>query len=131
MMAVIEKSIHEALPLFAADTHVDLLIRQLAQTRLEVVFERAYGAIFGTQFALLRALMGTGGTMSLATVLQFFGEAKSKGLAAAELIFENWLRYPRVFELVEVDAEEVKITNLGRDFLIFLSAKGLREDRPN
>lgn len=130
-MALIEKSIHEALQIYNPDSHVDLLVRQLAQSRLEGVFERVYGPIFGSQILGLRALAAKpAGKVLRGEALQFFDELKSKSVISADIAFEAWLQYLVAFDLVKKTDDEVSITDVGRDFLMFLSAKGLPENRP-
>ncbi|HMJ44397.1 MAG TPA: hypothetical protein VK522_19190 [Pseudolabrys sp.] len=130
-MAEIEKSIHQALELYDSNKQVDLLVRHLAQSRLETVFERIYGAIFGSQILGLRALANTGGgSVSKEEAIKFFDDVKSKYPEFyGKSTFEDWISFLRSFELVRDNGNSVEITELGRDFLLYLTARGLSENK--
>jgi hypothetical protein len=130
-IAAIEKSIHNALQLYKPETHVDLLVRHLAQSRLEAVFERVYGAIYGSQIAGLRELAKRGGKISMADAVKGFDEAKSRSAFPANVTFDLWLQFLKVFNLIEAEDNEIRMTDIGNDFLLYLSAKGLPENKPN
>jgi hypothetical protein len=75
---IVEKAIHTELDLARADDRIDLLVNRLAQNRLAAIFERVYGAIYGSQIAGLRALVNAGGKVTMAEAVQFFDQLKSK-----------------------------------------------------
>ena len=130
-MSALEKSLHEALQVYKPETHVDLLVRHLAQSRLEAHFERAYGGIFGSQIAGLRALVERGGQIQMADAIKAFDDAKSQKLLPDVLVFEKWLEYLRVFDFIAVNNSEIRITDIGKDFLLYLLTKSLPENKPN
>jgi len=130
-MEEIEVSIHKDLQHFDATSRVDLLVRHLAQTRLERVFERVYGGIFGSQIALLAALSTKSETSPLSEATKWFEETKAKNpYAYAETSFERWVGFLTSFDLVRVEQAMISITETGRDFLVFLNANQLATAKP-
>jgi hypothetical protein len=129
-IAAIEKSIHKALEIYKPETYVDLLVRHLAQSRLETVFERVYGAIYGSQIAGLRELIKRGGKISMADAVKGFDEAKSRSAFPANFTFDLWLQFLKAFDFIEAEDNEIRITDIGKDFLLYLSARGLPENKP-
>jgi hypothetical protein len=55
----LERQFHTSLEYIEGDKRKDVLVRLLAQARLETAFERIYRLIFGSQIALLKRLNGT------------------------------------------------------------------------
>ena len=85
---------HKALEIIDPGSQVDVLVRHLAQSRLETVFERAYSAIFGTQILGLRALIQAGGKVELSVALKAFDDAKSNKVIPTELTFDGLASIP-------------------------------------
>jgi hypothetical protein len=129
LMGSIEKSIHGELELYKPEAHVDLLVRHLAQSRIESVFERIYGGIFGSQIAGLRALAARG-KVAMADTVQFFDDQKSHKGVLPEVTFASWFQFLKNFELIKAENDEVELTDIGKDFLLFISNRGLAENRP-
>lgn len=107
-----------------------LLVRLLAQSQLEAAFERIYNLIFGSQIAGLREL-NTRGRVTGNEAREFFKGVKSrfadfyKGYS-----FEAWLGFLVSNGLVVRDQDILQITDLGRDFLIYLTGRRLPENKP-
>lgn len=96
-MAEIEKSIHQELDLYDSEKRIDLLVRHLAQSRLETVFERIYGTIFGSQIAALRSLGAAGGRVARNDALKYFDDVKSKFPEFYEKnTFDDWIAFLKV-----------------------------------
>jgi hypothetical protein len=123
----LEKAIHTDLELTREDERTDLLVNRLAQNRLAAIFERVYGAIYGSQIAGLRALVNAGGKVTMSDAVQYFDEAKSKKPELNEVEFGAWLEFLRVFNLIKIENETISISELGRDFLLYLTAANLNE----
>jgi hypothetical protein len=132
IMGELEAELHKQLQLFDADKRLDLTVHYLAQSRLEQLFEWIYGQIFGSQIAALRSLMAApGGQMTLADVISYFDNVKSnEGAPYQNVSFDQWSAFLRNQQLIRVVGDRVEITDLGRDFLLFLSARGRPENKP-
>jgi hypothetical protein len=119
------------LQLFDADKRLDLTVHYLAQSRLERLFEWIYGQIFGSQIAALRSLMAVpSGQMTLADVISYFDNVKSsEGARYQNVSFDQWSAFLRNQQLILVVGDRVEITDLGTDFLLFLSARGRPENK--
>jgi hypothetical protein len=101
----------------------------LAQSRLEQLFEWIYGQIFGSQIATLRSLVAAACT--LADVITYFDNVKSsEGARYQNVSFDQWSAFLRNQQLIRVVGDRVEVTDLGRDFLLFLSARGRPENKP-
>ena len=112
------------------DARIDLLVNRLAVAQLSSIFERAYGAIYGSQIAALRALSKAGGAVTNIQALEYFNEAKSTKPELSNVEFSVWLEFLRVFNLVKIENEKILITDLGSDFLLYLTAQNLNETKP-
>jgi hypothetical protein len=44
--------------------------------------------------------------------------------------FAPWLEFLRLFQLIKIDGDAISITDLGRDFLLYLSGTNLNEAKP-
>jgi hypothetical protein len=131
VMGELEAELHKQLQLFDADKRSDLLIHYLAQSRLEQLFEWIYGQIFGSQIAALRTLVATGGQVTLVDAISYFDNVKSsQGAPYQNVSFDQWSAFLRNQQLISVVADRVEITDLGRDFLLFLSTRGRPENKP-
>jgi hypothetical protein len=129
VMGELEAELHKQLQLFDADKRLDLTVHYLAQSRLEQLFEWIYAQIFGSQIATLRSLMAAPGT--LADVISYFDNVKSsEGARYQNVSFDQWSAFLRNQQLIRVVGDRVEITDLGRDFLLFLSARGRPENKP-
>jgi hypothetical protein len=126
----VEKAIHGELANIRDEQRIDLLANRLAVARLSGVFERVYGAIYGTQISGLRALVSAGGTVIRANAVEFFEDQKSKKPEMRNIEFAPWLEFLRLFQLIKVEGDAISITDLGRDFLLYLSGANLNEAKP-
>jgi hypothetical protein len=125
----LEKTLHSQLEYTKEGERTDLLVNRLAVAQLASVFERVYGAIFGSQIAGLRTLANAGGTLTTADALRYFDEAKSNK-PELKVEFGAWLEFLRAFSLIKIENEKISITDLGRDFLLYLTAQNLNEAKP-
>ena len=130
-IAALETQLHTELELLDPEKRTDLLIRHLAQARLSVRFEQVYRLIFGSQISGLRALdTAAGGAASRAEAVAFFDSVKLKHPDFYEKnIFEEWIRFPIGAGLMEERGSDFAITEYGRDFLKYLTATKLPEDK--
>ena len=69
--------------------------------------------------------------MTLADVIIYFDNVKSsEGARYQNVSFDQWLAFLRNQQLMGIVGDRVEITDLGRDFLLFLSARGRLENKP-
>ena len=125
-----EEAIRRDLEKLPADQKQDALVRVLAQTQLAQFFENTYGLIFGAQISGLRRLAGSAVTIDEAK--SFFQESVVARYPKyfREAGFEKWLSFLLERELAKKDHQTVSITDLGRVFLNYLSARQLPENKP-
>jgi hypothetical protein len=126
----LEKHLLQALAVVDESKKVALLVRLLAQARLEHAFALIYNSIFGSQIAFLRYLEKTV-RASQSDAQSYMETAKAR---APELYgnygFGGWMSFLVSQGLVDVANEELTITGFGRDFLLYLSARKLSETKP-
>lgn len=109
------------------------LIRLLSQAKIEAHFEMTYNYIFGSQIEALKRLNQNGPVnLDQAKVFfksyedkypQFYGGPNGSG-------FDSWIRFLIFQELVKQDGNIISITDIGRDFLIYIISKGRSENKP-
>ena len=123
-IAAVEKRLHEELAIINEDSRLDLLVRQLAQSQLQTRFERIFGIMFGSQLEWLKALLNAGGAVSRVEANRFFEEQveTNADLKQLNITFVDWLRYLLTSDLVAEDEAMLKLTDEGRDFLLYISA---------
>ena len=110
-----------------ADEHEARLRAALAATSLQASFERAYGAIFGSQIKALRAI--NAGTKQTSDIEHIFASAKAAYPPVyQDYTFDDWLRYLENFEFITRLDGQIAITSFGREFLGYLAHMG-RNDR--
>ena len=105
------------------------LLRLLAQSQLEAAFERIYRLIFGTQISGLRWL-NERGHITVDEAREFFKpfEAQNPDYYK-DYGFDGWLRFLISNELVARNGDVIEIADLGRDFLMYLTARRLPENK--
>jgi hypothetical protein len=108
----------------------DVLIRNLAQARLEAAFGLFYAGIFGSQIAGLVALEARG-KVPISEAHSFYLEfEKLYPEIYSKYGFSGWLGFLRDRKLITRDEKDVSITPLGLDFLDWLRAKALSFNKP-
>jgi len=97
---------------------IDVLIRSLSFSRLEVEFNNISNTIFGSQINLLIRLSGTSQGLNLPQAETIFKQAKDNFPAAHEnRTLNEWLNYLLTHKLIIQTAERIDITQYGADFL--------------
>lgn len=106
------------------------LIRELAYCTLGRHFDGTYGQIFGSQIAGLRKLAGLN-SVSISDAEEFYKtEAVGKNPEAYKnFSFHNWLSFLRGRKLIVEKDEKIEITELGREFLNYLTQQNLSDTR--
>ncbi|CAO3416283.1 hypothetical protein [Azospirillum doebereinerae] len=126
---VVEQRLFEELASVPEAERVPTLVRALSLARLEAAHATVYSRIFGSQIAGLRRLNAQG-RVSLADARAFFQSyAERFPPDYAQNGFNMWLGFLLRSGLVLQTPDGVEIAPLGRDFLIYLDASGLSDDR--
>ena len=125
----IEKLEQELLSRIAAveeKDRVELLALNLAAARLEAAFGEIYALIFGSQILGLFELEKRS-QVTNEEANAFFIEyaAKRFPLIYQNYGFSEWIRFLTSMKLIEQNESHVTITDIGRDFLIWLRQKRL------
>ena len=127
-MANLELQLHALLKNVTADP-VDVLIRNLAQARLEAWFGKIYASIFGSQIHGLIELKARR-KIPTAQVIAYYEEYEK---ANPELYkgygFSGWIGFLRNTGLITQTTDDVVITDVGDDFLSWLDATKLSPNR--
>lgn len=108
-----------------------VLLRHLAGTQLLLEFERIHPVIFGSQLYLLRQLNSAAPDgMTEEDVLLHFERVKQQFIDS----FKSWTAekylaflYSRIL-ITKDDKNNIHLTNLGVEYLIWITRNGLRED---
>ena len=109
--------------------HLPRLARAFAEGQLSLMFERIYRVIFGSQINGLKHLYARQ-SVTINDARQFFEDVKYKWPGAYEDYgFEGWLGFMKTNRLVHHHDDVVEITDIGRDFLSYLTAQGLPENK--
>lgn len=108
-----------------------VLIRHLAGTQLLLAFERIHSSIFGSQINLLRYLNEvTGQGRSAEKISDYF--AKVRELYPNQLgdwSIEQYLHFLYSQLLIIRQTEQMHITNLGVEYLVWIARNGRSDDR--
>ncbi len=112
------------------DDIINLLVRALAQSRLESKFGYTYALIFGSQIRGLVELAARR-RVSADDALSFYNEAISQNREFYQGYgFGGWLGFLKRNDLIAQDDEGVTITEIGEDFLRWLQAMRLPTNKP-
>jgi hypothetical protein len=131
MITKVETELHAELGIIDPEKQIDVLVRHLAVARLGRNFEQIYRVIFGSQIAGLKALASaSGGSTSREESASFFDGVKAKFPEFYEKnTFDEWIQYPKTAGVVTETGDQISITELGREFLLYLSAVQLSENK--
>lgn len=67
--------------------------------------------------------------MSLSEASALFTELQEIHEELREWTLERYLSYLRNFQLIQADEKEVRLTPIGRDFVIWINASGAYKDK--
>jgi hypothetical protein len=109
---------------------VSVLVRGIAISRLELEFNVASNAIFGSQIGLLIQLSGKREGISNHQANVIFAEAQKNfpDLHGGRNV-DEWLRYLEVSNLIAIHDGQIDITQYGTDFLKYLIEARLAYNR--
>jgi hypothetical protein len=124
-MGTLERELHANLKAIPENHQTDVLIRNLAQARLEATFGIIYAGIFGSQIMGLTALEARR-TIPASEAYAFYQEFEKKYPEIYNRYgFPGWLGFMKQRGLVEAVGDDIRITPLGDDFLQWLRATKL------
>lgn len=107
---------------------MNILIRDLANSRQRVAFETISRQIFGTQISLLRHLL-SGDENTRENLTDIFNEHKKRTEEFGHSSFDVWIGYMLQFDLVAMKAGKYQITEMGKLYLTFADQIGVNENR--
>ena len=126
---ILELHIGRDLDGFASDRREPALIRALAERSLVAGHEFTYNRIFGSQIAGLKRLDEVG----VVTVEQARAFYQPYGENFPQIYsnygFDGWLGFLRINNLVNQNGSSLQLSDFGKDFLIYLTEKGLTESK--
>jgi hypothetical protein len=106
-----------------------LLLRALAQSRLQAGHEFTYNRIFGSQILCLKRLNEVG-RATVDDAREFFKPyAEQFPQIYTNYSFDEWLRFLIANVLISQNADIIEITDFGRDFLFYLTDARLSENK--
>jgi hypothetical protein len=110
-----------------------VLLRHLAGTQLLLEFERIHNLIFGSQIYLLRQLnsLAPNGVIEDEVIRHFDRIKQQFNESFKEWTAEQYLSFLYSKLLITKDENSnIHLTNLGVEYLIWITRNGLREDKP-
>ena len=128
-IANLERQIHAQLKTVTAEP-VDVLVRSLAQARLEAWFGKIYALIFGSQIHGLIELRARRKIPTAQAIAYYEEYEKANPEFYKEYGFAGWIGFLRNTQLITQTEDDVVITDVGDDFLIWLEATKLSPNRP-
>jgi hypothetical protein len=127
-MANIERQLHAQIKSVTADP-VDVLIRNLAQARLEAWFGKVYSLIFGSQIHGLVELKARRKIPTAQAIAYYQEYEKANPEMYKGYGFAGWIGFLRNAGLITQTDDDVVITEVGDDFLSWLDASKLSPNR--
>lgn len=130
VLSPIERELAERLKASVQDAPNQLhwALRLLALNQVQLGHEIVLRTIFGSQVQALRRVTQAGGTVALTELQPMFAATREANPQAyTEFSFEHWLYFLTSRGLVRVEAQNVSVTPLGRNFLVYLAHNGLND----
>jgi hypothetical protein len=117
----LEQELLSQIKAFKEEDRVGILALSLAEAQLAAAFGQIYALIFGSQILGLSELAKLSKVTNEEANL-FFIEyaAKRFPLIYANYDFSGWMRFLLSNNLIEQDQNDIRITDTGRDFLLWL-----------
>lgn len=127
---LIEQRLHAEIKALDSNKREAILVRALALSRMEAGHEFTYNRIFGSQILGLKRLNEMG-RASIDDAREFFNPfAEQFPHIYANYGFDGWLGFLKNGGLIVQTNSFLKITEFGRDFLIYLTDRRLAENKP-
>jgi hypothetical protein len=126
----LEQELLSQITQFKQEDRVRILALNLAAAQLAAAFGQIYALIFGSQILGLSELEKRGHvTNEEANVFFIEYAAKRFPLIYAKYDFSGWMRFLLSNNLIEQDQSNIRITDTGRDFLLWLEKARLPVDK--
>ena len=112
------------------DLQLAWAIRAFAVADLERAHEANYRLMFGSQIAALKNVNQSGRRQPLEALRQFYNQAAAQWPAAyAAFSFDAWGNFLTRCRYVDVRDDTVEVTLFGRDFLMWMTGRGVFEGK--
>ncbi|MBI4849636.1 MAG: hypothetical protein HY808_13885 [Nitrospirae bacterium] len=108
---------------------INLLIRHLAISQLAFHFERINATIWRSQILILEHLNSREAENSESIKSFYDYAAKLYPETFANYSFEQYVQFLIQFDLIRYEGQRYCITNLGREFLVYIAATGQTKSR--
>ena len=106
-----------------------VLLRALAQSRLQAGHEFTYNRIFGSQILALKRL-NEAGRATVDDAREFFKPyAEQFPQVYSSYGFDGWIAFLKSNVLINQNGTTIEITEFGRDFLVYLTEARLLENK--
>jgi len=104
---------------------IKVLIRHLAGTQVQLIFERIYAMIYGSQIIILQHLNTKSNGDTKETILPIYSSATQQYVEEYKNYpFDEYMGFLTNYSLVEKKNDRFFITHIGRDFLTFIAQTG-------
>ena len=127
-IARVERELHVQLKTVTAPP-IDVLVRNLAQARLEAMFGNIYARIFGSQIHGLMELRARRKVPTANVVAFYETYEKANPEFYKGYGFPGWIGFLKSNNLITQTDDDVVVTELGDDFLTWLEAMKLSPDK--
>lgn len=131
-VAEVEQRLHAEIPAIDKENREPILVRALAETRVHLGHEWVYNRIFGSQIIGLKHLYAVNQTTE-ADAKRFFQEnvRPINPELYASYGFDGWLDFLKRLNLISQDGTTIRITEFGKDFLMYIGNAKLADYKPN
>lgn len=126
---IIETRVRGELSGIEAGKREPVLLRALAQSRLEAGHEFTYNRIFGSQILALKRLNEVGRATVDDARTFFKPYAEQFPQIYSNYGFDGWLGFLKAVLIVQ-NGDVLEISDFGRDFLVYLTERRLSENKP-
>lgn len=127
---LVEEKLNQQILEISADKRLPILLRELAQCRIFLHFERVYRIIFGSQIRALQSL-NERPKVSVSEAIRFYDDVvKEFSPFYDDFSFERWSGFLINNSLVEMSEGYYVITDAGREFLHFITEARLPLEKP-
>lgn len=127
-IAQVESRLFNEIKTLNNENKIPLLIRGLAIAQLVGAFERLYRVLFGSQIIGLRKL-NESYKIPVSEAREFFETYRVQYPDFYTSGFEGWLGFMKSQELVRELDGMLEITDIGQDFLLYITKNRLPEDK--
>lgn len=124
----LEKHLHESIAAVEQGERIDVALRDLAQSRLDTHFALVYNSIFGSQILLLKRLREVV-SVSMDHVEEYFKEQQDRFDEFEKWDVERYLSFLVERNLLVIEQSNIKISDIGEDFVLFLHRARLSDNK--